>query len=70
MMSGVSHFAVVLLFALGLLFRFLSHLAVIAFTAHTSGVCDGRNKQRKGDKERKENFFHTTHYNRIWLSFN
>jgi hypothetical protein len=51
MMSSVSHFAIILLFALGLFLRLLSHLAVIALTIHARCVCDRRNKQRKGNKE-------------------
>jgi len=51
MVSGVSHLPIILLFALGLLLRFFSHLAVIAFTAHIVCVCDRRNKQRKSNKE-------------------
>ena len=63
MVSGVSHLSIILLFALGLLLRFFSHLAIIAFTIHASCMCDRRNKQRKGNKERKNNFFHDTHNN-------
>ncbi len=61
MMSSVSHFTIILLFALGLFLRLLSHLAIIAFTIHIVCVCDRRNKQRKGNKERKDNFFHDRH---------
>lgn len=51
MMSGLGHFTVILFFALGLLLRFLNHLAIIAFTIHARCVRDRRNKQRKGNKE-------------------
>jgi len=51
MVSSVSHLSIILLFALGLLLRFFSHLAIIAFTIHIVCVCDRRNKHRKGDKE-------------------
>ena len=48
--TSISHFAIILLFALGLFLRLLSHLAVIALTIHASSMCDGRNKQRKSNK--------------------
>lgn len=51
MMSSLGHLSVILLFGLGLLLRFLSHLAVIAFTANIVCVCDRRNKQRKSNKK-------------------
>lgn len=51
MMSDLGHLSVILLFGLGLLLRFLSHLAVIAFTANIVCVCDRRNKQRKSNKK-------------------
>lgn len=51
MMSSVSHFTIILLFALGLLLGFFSHLAIIAFTVYIVCVCDRRNKQRESHKE-------------------
>ncbi len=51
MVSGVSHLSIILLFTLGLLLRFFSHLAIIAFTIHIVCVCDRRNKQRECYKE-------------------
>lgn len=51
MVSGVSHLSIILLFALGLLLGFFSHLAIIAFTIHVVCVCDWRKQKRKSNKE-------------------
>ena len=63
MMSGVSHLSIILLFALGFLLGFFSHLAIIAFTIHIVCVCDRRNKQRQNNKKRKDDLFHAQYNN-------
>jgi len=52
-MSCTCYFIIVLLlFAFGLLFCLLGHLAVITLAIHTSCVRDWRKQQGKGNEER------------------
>lgn len=70
MVSCFSHFVIVLLVAIGVFLCLLRHLAVITCAIHVCRVCDGRNKQRKGNKEGKDSFFHVIKHRWQRLTYN